>query len=537
MNLQRIFAAIVILAFLRVPMLAQSADREHVDLAMMTKIRAEGFTNSQVMETLGYLTDVIGPRLTGSPELKTANTWCRQQLEQWGLTNAHLEQWGPFGRGWGYDRVMVRLVSPVSTQFQAIPKAWTPGTNGPVRGKVVRIAKPPESEADLSDLKGKLSGAIVLWGGERRLDPLTTPLSTRYSAADLDHVEEFEIRRGGRQFDRNQIAARIKFQQALASFLVNEKVTALIEPSPWDRGVIRVMGTTAYREGEQASVPTLVMAVENYNRLCRMIDRKIDLELEVDVHARFYDDDAMCYNTIAEIPGTDKKSEVVMVGAHLDSWHGGTGATDNGVGSAVAMEAMRILQTIGVRPRRTIRIALWTGEEQGLLGSRSYVEQHFATRPEPTDPEEKALPSFLRKPTGPLALKPEHSLVSVYFNLDNGTGKIRGIYTEGNSSVAPIFASWFAPFADLGAETVTLNPTSGTDHQSFDRVGLPGFQFIQDEIEYSNQDGKGLTHHSNMDTLDHVQVEDVMQASVIMAAFLYDAAMREEMLPRKPLPK
>jgi Zn-dependent M28 family amino/carboxypeptidase len=259
--------------------------------------------------------------------------------------------------------------------------------------------------------------------------------------------------------------------------------------------------------------------------------------VEVDVKASFTDDEQTAYNTVAEIPGTDKADEVVMVGAHLDSWHGGTGATDNAAGCAVAMEAVRILQSLGVKPRRTIRIALWTGEEQGIFGSRAYVSEHFATRPTSTDPEQLKLPEWVRKPGGPLQIKKEHAHLSAYFNLDNGTGKIRGIYAENNAAVVPIFASWLAPFADLGATTVTLRTTGSTDHVSFDRVGLPGFQFIQDEVEYSDFDAKGLTHHSNMDVYDHAVREDLVQASVVMAAFLYDAAMRTDMLPRKPMPK
>jgi carboxypeptidase Q len=274
------------------------------------------------------------------------------------------------------------------------------------------------------------------------------------------------------------------------------------------------------------------MAAEHYNRICRLLDRKLEVEMEIDVKARFHEDDLLAYNTVAEIPGSDKRPELVMVGAHLDSWHSGTGATDNGAGSVVAMEAMRILRAIGVKPRRTIRIGLWTGEEQGLLGSRGYVGEHFGSRPEPTDPIEKALPRSLRQGVGPLTIKPEHARFSVYFNLDNGTGKVRGVYTQQNASAAPIFEAWLKPFADLGATTVTERNTGGTDHQSFDAVGLPGFQFIQDEADYATR-----THHTNMDVYDRLQKEDMMQASAIMASFVYHAAMREERFPRKPMPR
>jgi carboxypeptidase Q len=275
-----------------------------------------------------------------------------------------------------------------------------------------------------------------------------------------------------------------------------------------------------------------VMASEHYNRVSRMLDAGTPVELEIDVDARFYDDDHNAYNTVAEIPGSDLASEIVMLGAHLDSWHAASGATDNGAGSSVALEVVRILKAIGARPRRTIRIALWSGEEQGLRGSRAYVAQHFASRPEPTDPEQKGLPSFLRKETGPLTLTPEHAKLSAYFNLDNGSGRIRGIYCQENAAVAPMFESWLAPFRDLGADTVSPRNTGGTDHLSFDAVGLPGFQFIQDGLDYGTK-----THHTNIDVYDHLRKDDLMQASVIMASFVYHAAMRDEKLPRKPLPQ
>ena len=285
--------------------------------------------------------------------------------------------------------------------------------------------------------------------------------------------------------------------------------------------------------GEATGPTALVLAQEHFNRIARLLASGKEVELELDVRARFHDDDEMAYNTIAEIPGSDRKAEVVMLGAHLDSWHAGTGATDNAAGSAVAMEALRILKALDVRPRRTIRIGLWTGEEQGLLGSRAYVKQHFAARPDPS-PEEREIPSSLRRDTGPLTLKPDHARLSVYFNLDNGTGKVRGVYLENNAAAMPIFEAWLEPFEDLGARTLTMRRMTGggTDHQPFDSVGLPGFQFIQDEGDYSSR-----THHTNWDVYDRIQREDMMQASVVMAAFAYNAAMRAEMFPRKPLPK
>jgi hypothetical protein len=515
---------------------AAASRAESVDYGTVTLIRDEGFNGSKVMETLAQLTDVLGPRLTGSPAAKKANEWTRDQLATWGLVNAHLESFGPFGRGWSMERVSVHAIAPFTGPLIALPKAWTPGTEGPVRGKVVKAKL--ESEADLEKHKGKLAGMIVLLADGRELKGPDKPLFRRYSEQELHDLALFELaeRRGARAappLDREAARKRFRFQKTLREFLLEEKALASVEPSDRDAGVLWVAGGGSREKGVDPGVPALVMAAEHYNRLSRLLDRKIEVELEIDVKARFHDDDEMAYNTIAEIPGTDKQPEVVMLGAHLDSWHGGTGATDNAAGSAVAMEAVRILKALDVKPKRTIRIALWTGEEQGLLGSRAYVKEHFASRPDPTDPEEKALPNYLRRaPPGPLTIKPEHAKLSAYFNFDNGTGKIRGIYTQGNVAAGPIFEAWLKPFADLGATTITNRNTGGTDHQSFDGVGLPGFQFIQDEADYSTR-----THHTNMDVYDRLQKEDLMQASIIMASFVYDAAMREGRFPRKPPPR
>ena len=515
---------------------ADASHAESVDYGTVTLIRDEGFNGSKVMETLAQLTDVLGPRLTGSPGAKKANEWTREQLATWGLVNAHLESFGPFGRGWSLERVSVHAIAPFTAPLIALPKAWTPGTEGPVRGKVVKAKL--ESEADLEKHKGKLSGMIVLLADGRDLKGPDKPLFRRYSEQELHDLALFELaeRRGALAspaVDREAARKRFRFQKTLREFLLGEKALASVEPSDRDAGVVWVAGGGSREKGVDPGVPALVMAAEHYNRLSRLLDRKMEVALEIDVKAHFHDDDDMAYNTIAEIPGTDKQPEVVMLGAHLDSWHGGTGATDNAAGSAVDMEAVRILKALDVKPKRTIRIALWTGEEQGLLGSRAYVKEHFASRPEPTDPEEKALPNYLRRaPLGPLTIKPEHATLSAYFNFDNGTGRIRGVYTQGNGAAGLIFETWLKPFADLGATTITNRNTGGTDHQSFDGVGLPGFQFIQDEADYSTR-----THHTNMDVYDRLQKEDLMQASIIMASFVYDAAMREERFPRKPPPR
>jgi carboxypeptidase Q len=523
----RSLLALALLAALAAPSFAAE---EAVDLEMVTRIRDEGFTNSKVMDTVGYLTDVIGPRVTGSPQMREANDWTRQRLESWGLANAHLEGF-PFGRGWSLERAIVQMIKPSSATLLAVPRGFTPGTEGPRRGKVVKVKI--ESEADAEKYRGQLAGRIVLLGESRDTANPDKPQFTRYTEPQLDELARYDVApvRRGAPVDRETAARRLRLQRMLRPFFVTEKALATIEVSPTDAGVVLVGRGGSWVKGEDPGVPALVMAAEQYNRLARLVDRDVEVELELDIRARFHDEDPTAYNTIAEIPGTDKRGEVVMLGAHLDSWHAATGATDNAAGSAVVMEAVRILQALDVKPRRTIRIALWSGEEQGLLGSKAYVAEHFGTRAGTPDPRERDLPSFLRRdPTGPVTTKPDHARLSAYFNIDNGTGKIRGIYAERNAAVAPIFQAWLRPLHDLGATTVTLRHTGGTDHLSFDAVGLPAFQFIQDEADYSTR-----THHTNLDVYDRLQKNDLMQAAVVLATFTYDAAMRPERLPRRPL--
>jgi hypothetical protein len=513
--------------------------QERVDLDMVTQIRLEGFRNSKVMEIASNLMDKIGARLTGSPNMKRANDWTRQQLADWGLANAHLESWEPFGRGWSYEVATVRMLSPDAAELLALPLAWSPGTDGPLRAQAVKV-KLTEKE-DLEKQKGQLAGKILMLGDTRDVKPQEKALAERYDEKSLAELSLYEVpgirpyMRAGQPFNREEFARRREFQRVLSKFVVEEKVAAIVEAGALDGGTFRVQGEQGgQRKDAPAAVPTLMMAIEHWERIARLLDRKEPVELEVNLKTKVTDE-PKAWNTIAEIPGTDKKSEVVMLGAHMDSWHGGTGATDNGAGVAATMEAVRILKALGVKPRRTIRIALWSGEEQGLLGSRGYVSEHFASRPapkEPLPPDQENLPSFLRRPTGPLTVKPEHAKLSAYFNLDNGTGRIRGVYAQENAAVVPIFESWIQPLKDLGVTTVTMRNTSGTDHLSFDAVGLPGFQFIQDEVEYETR-----THHTNMDVYERLQKEDLMQASVVIACFVYDAAMRDGMLPRKPMPK
>jgi carboxypeptidase Q len=505
---------------------------ERVDLEMVTRIRQEEFRNSKVMETASELMDRIGPRLTGSPQVKEANEWTKEKLAEWGLSNAHLETWGPFGRGWQYETSAVRMTAPDHAELLALPQAWTPGTNGVVRAQVARLNV--KSKDELDALKGTFAGKIVLYGDVREVKPHDKPDLTRYDEKSLAAVAEYELPGGSPRYNREEAIKRYDLRKAVDAFLANEKPVAIIDLGRGDFGTFNVQGGGEYRVSKpKTAIPMLSMESEHFGRIARLLDRKVPVELELDVKVHFVDEDEMQWDTIAEIPGTDKdkKDEVVMVGAHLDSWHGGTGATDNGAGSVVAMEVVRILKALNVKPRRTIRIGLWTGEEQGLYGSRAYVAQHFASRP-PLSAEEKDKPWFLQKEKGPLTVKPEHAKLAAYFNLDNGTGKIRGIYAEENAGVVPIFEAWLAPLHDLGATTVTMNTTGGTDHESFDQVGLPGFQFIQDEVEYETR-----THHTNMDLYERLVKKDLEQAAVVMACFTYDAAMRDAMLPRKPMPK
>ena len=506
--------------------------QEKVDLEAISRIRYEGFHNSKVMDYATGLMDSIGERLTGSPNMKRANEWTRDQLTAAGLTNAHLESWGPFGRGWANQYVNARMTTPDIVPLIVYAKAWTPGTNGVVTGKCIRVTI--EKKEDFDKYKGKLAGMIVITGPDADVKPIAEAPYKRYSDEDLAKTSEYEIPGERPPFRMSEIARRRQFQKDLNQFYADEKVLAVIDHSRGTAGggTVFVQSGGSYKPGETTTVPQLTLASEHWTRIARLLQQKKDVTLELNVINTFYDDDLMQYDTIAEIPGTDKKDEVVMLGAHLDSWHAGTGATDNGAGTIVMMEAVRILKAIGITPRRTIRIGLWSGEEEGLLGSQGYVEQHFGSRPRLDDPNMKDMPTLLRRDAGPVTVKPEQAKVSAYFNVDNGTGKIRGVYLQENEAVAPIFESWMRPFKDLGMTTLSMRNTGGTDHLSFDAVGIPGFQFIQDPIEYETR-----THHSNMDVYDRLQPEDLKQISVIVASFVYDAAMRDQMLPRKPIEK
>ena len=506
---------------------------ERIDLATTSRIRQEAFEHSQVMALLGHLTEEIGPRLTNSPAMAQANAWTRSKFDEWGLANVHDEAMAePFGRGWEFRSASVEMLGPRAFPLHALPKAWTPGTNGPVEGEA--IAAKIESKADFDKFKGKLRGKVVFLSDARAYKPGEKPDWTRETEQTLADMQKLEVpadeKPGARDEARERRRQRMEFAPLLNRFLVDEGALATVSISGWDNGVVLVSGGGSRKAGESAGVPALSMAAEHYNTVMRALDRKAPVRLRVNVDARFTSDtDQPAYNTIAEIPGTGPhRNEVVMLGAHMDSWHAGSGAADNGAGVAVMMEAMRILKAIGAKPDRTIRVALWTGEEQGLLGSADYVSRHFAKFAEPTDPKEREVPAFLRASRGKLERTRDYGHFAAYFNLDNGGGRIRGVYAQQNMAVAPIFEAWLKPFNDVGATIVTQRNTGSTDHVSFDRVGLPGFQFVQDGLDYFTN-----VHHSDLDVLDHIDAEDLKQASAIVASFAYNAAMRPEKLPRK----
>lgn len=506
---------------------------EPVYLDVVAQIRQEAFSHSQAAASLKELTETVGPRLTNSPAYTRSTEWAQGKLRGWGLSNVHDEVYDPaFGRGWEFGSARVELLSPRQLPIHALPKAWTRGTEGPVEGEVVIAAF--KDAADIEKQRGKLRGKIVLVDDARAYKPSDKTDFRRYTEAELGELQTFpiadDVDPAAQQKRLDEYRKRMELGKALNKFLAEEGVLATLSISSRDDGIVRVMGGGARKAGDPVGVTELVVSAEHYNQLVRAVQRKQDVRMRIDVDSRFTSEgDLPATNVFAELPGGSKAGEVVMIGAHLDSWHGGTGATDNGAGVVVMMEAMRILKAIGVKPKRTIRLALWGGEEQGLNGSAGYVAKHLADYPEPTDPEQKALPRAFQRGTGPLQRRADYGRFSTYFNFDNGTGRIRGIYAQENFAAMPIFKAWLEPFNDLGATIVSTRNTGSTDHISFDRVGLPGFQFVQDPADYSSH-----THHTELDTYDHAVPEDLKQAAAVIASFAYHAAMREERLPRKP---
>ncbi len=500
-------------------LLAFVADKEWgVQYKSIAKLKEEGFNNSKVMETLFQMTDVNGPRLTGSTGMRRAERWAKNRLEDWGLSNADIEPWGGFGKGWETRKCYLAMKAPYYQTLIAVPKAWTPSTDGLIKTDAVLIRA--DSMADLMKYKGKLKGKIVVFAQTNAYD-----IKINFNA-DARRLTEEDLKKSETDNHTDEISANPNpnitpntsrpsnaFRPLLDSFLQEEGALAVLSGGRGNTGTIFTSNGASRAWNAKPVLPEMELGAEHLNRLIRLLDGGKTVGLEMEMDNVYLMADSTENNVIAEIPGSDLKDELVILGAHMDSWHAATGTTDNATGSAVAMEAIRLIKACGLKPRRTIRLVLWSGEEQGLLGSRAYVKNHFGNRLT-------------------MKLKPEQAKVSAYFNLDNGAGKIRGIYAQGNFAAIPIFTSWFSPFHDLGAEAVNIRNTGATDHISFDEIGIPGFQFMQDPLEYGSR-----SHHTNMDSYERVNANDLMQASIIMASFVYHAAISNEKFPRKPLPK
>lgn len=540
----RIPAALLLAATATALPIAQQP-AEKLDYATIAQIRDEGLTRSQVMDHISWLSDVYGPRLTGGPGILQASDWAIKKFGEWGLANAHRETWA-FGKGWSLVRFSAHMVEPQVQPLIGFPASWSPGTKGPVLAEVVRVQI--DSEADFEKYRGKLAGKIVLTQPERAVTMLEGTIVHRMGEKELEEAATTPIPRPragrGRGGDpagddapapgrggagqapaalRTRIAQFFKTEGVVATFdrggdsvLASVGSDLSFQQQRTDGGTVFPTGNQSRGADAGTGIPSVTLAVEHYNRMVRILAKNVPVKVELNLETKFYDETTPNgFNTVAEIPGTDPalKDEVVILGAHFDSVAAATGATDNATGSAAMMEAMRILKAIGAKPRRTIRIALWGGEEEGLLGSRAYVREHFG------DP-------------ATMALKPEHAKVAAYFNSDNGTGRVRGVWLQSNLAVRPIFEQWIAPLKDLGVVALGPRSVSSTDHVSFDNVGLPGFQFMVDRLEYQSR-----THHSNMDVYDRVQRDDMVQQATVIAVFAYNAAMRDEKLPRKALPR
>ena len=537
----RVAPLLVLILSLLIPALTAQPSEEKLDHETIAKIRDEGLNRSQVMDHISWLSDVYGPRLTGGPAILQASDWVLKKFNEWGLANAHRETW-PFGKGWSLVRFSAHMIEPQVQPLIGFPGSWTPGTRGTITADVVRVQI--DNDADFEKYRGKLAGKIVLTQPERPVPMLEGLIVHRMGDKDFAEAATTPAARGrGRGSDtsadgnaaagRGRGAAQAAFAAKTNQFLKAEGVVAVFnrgsdtvmasvgsdlstEQQHTDGGTIFPTGNGSRGADAGSGLPTVTLAVEHYNRMLRVLAKGVPVKVELNVETKFYDETTPNgFNTIAEIPGTDPrlKDEVVMLGAHFDSVAAATGATDNAAGSAAMMEAMRILKAVGVKPRRTIRIALWGGEEEGLLGSRAYVREHFG------DP-------------ATMILKPEHATLAAYFNSDNGTGRVRGIWLQGNVAVRPIFEEWMKPLADLGVVAAGPRSVTSTDHVSFDAVGLPGFQFMVDRLEYNSR-----THHSNMDFYDRVQGDDMIQQATVVAVFAYNAAVRDEKLPRKPWPQ
>lgn len=533
MNKTRCSLFFIIFSFLTPLVLhAQLPPAEPVDSATVERIIQEGTGNSQVMQILTDVTEVHGPRLSWSREFRKAAEWARQKLTDLGLQNARLESWEPMGRGWTLNRHTAHVVEPLTFPIISYPKAWSPGTEGTLTAEAVYFDA--QTDSALETFKGKLKGKFVLLSSPRELKAAFTPQALRHTPEQLLDLANADIqRRRRRSIDSYRaVREREEFDYRKLKMCYDEGAAVLVSGSRGDGGNIFVQAAGALnkpgtRRSERARVwavdaphilPQVEVAAEHYNRIVRMVEKGMTVKIEMNMTVLFTPPDSG-YNVIAELPGTDLADEVVMIGGHLDSWHGGTGTTDNGTGVASCIEAMRILKALDIKPRRTIRIALWGGEEQGLFGSRAYVKRHFAERT--IMPEDSSMT---------VTMKPAGEKFSVYFNHDNGTGRFRGIYMHGNEGVRHIFRSWFEPF-DMQASTLSLSTNGSSDHIPFDEVGLPAFEFIQDDIEYFTR-----TWHSTMDLYDRAQKDDLIQTATILATFAYNAAMRDGRFPRKSIP-
>jgi carboxypeptidase Q len=515
----------VLLSALSLAAAAPTKPTSAAETITINRIADAGFNHSEVVDTVSYLADEIGGRMTNSPAMRKAERWTQEKFKSWGLKDVKTEAFD-FGRGWWIESSHVRMIAPRPLELRAIPLAWTPATNGVLSASV--IVAPMASESDFAEWKGKLAGKIVLvtWPAPPK-DDADAPFQ-RLSDADIAKLDKYQQPTFD-PADRKKRIERFRFRPNLDAFLAQEGAVALIQMSRTEGRLVHGEGY-GYRVGRTPKLPGLELAAEDYRKLARLAKRG-EVRLEIDSRVHFEDADHNAYNVFAEIPGEDPHAGYVMAGAHLDSWVAGDGAADNGAGSAVVMEAARILASVGARPKRTIRFALWAGEEEGLLGSAAYVEHHLARRPPLTDPAEADLPPFYATDSYPVQTLPGFSELAGYFNLDNGSGRIRGIYAEGNFGVVSTFREWLAPFASQGGNSVVAEPTGGTDHVFLSRLGLPAFEFIQDPLDYGTR-----VHHTDLDTFDHLRPLDLRQASVVMATVLLAAANADKPLPRKPVP-
>jgi len=535
-----------IFVLLALPLAAQKG----LDLGVVDRIKTEAFDHSKVMDHLYYITDIHGPRLTGSPEFDDAAKWAMERLKEYGVANVHEEPWGPFGRSWSAQQWTVEMTEPRYSQLTAAPLAWSAPSQGAVSGELIiaplrtSFRDGPKQyreklEAYQKEWTGKLRGKIVLLSDTKVPKEASKPQFRRLTDAELGDLakspepaakvsvktlEELQWPEDPDEMGRffgslpTSMMEKLfdmyeKMSAERGTFFAKEGVVAILtNDQRAHEGMVFAEAAGSFKSKDPLAPPTFVVTAEQYDRIARAVEKKLPVQVRVSLKANVSDKDVNGQNIIGEILGGAKKDEIVMVGAHFDSWHTGTGATDNGTGSAVMVEVMRILKALNLKLDRTVRIGLWSGEEQGLFGSRAYVKEHFA------DP-------------ATMQVKPEHAKLSGYFNLDNGSGKIRGVYLQGNDAMRPLFREWFGPFQDLGVTTITIRNTSGTDHLSFAAVGLPGFQFIQDPLDYGS-----ITHHSDMDTYDHAIPADLMQAAAVIATCVYEAANAPEMLPRRELP-